>query len=101
MKIRITHKNTEISQATREFIEEKCEKLEKFAQIVGEVDVVLKVENHHIWFAEINVPVKGTLIHGEAETDDLISSFEEALSRAERQIKKRRDKIIDHKGAKA
>jgi putative sigma-54 modulation protein len=96
MKIRITHKGIKLSEKTREFIEEKCEKLERFSQIVGEVGVILKVESSYIWFAEINVPIKGTLIHGEAKTDDLLSSFEEALSRVERQMKKRRDKIVDH-----
>ena len=97
MKIRITHKNAEISDKMRELIEGKCDKLERFAQIVGEVDVVFKMEKDYRCFAEINVPIKGTVIHGEAEVGDLLSSFEEALDKVEIQVKKHKDKIIEHK----
>jgi Ribosome-associated protein Y (PSrp-1) len=62
-----------------------------------EVDIVFKKENNYRWFAEINLPVKGTVIHGEAEAGDLLSSFEESFSKVERQIKKRREKIVEHK----
>ena len=97
MKIRITHKNMQISQQVRELIEEKCNKLERFTSIVGEVDIVFKTEKNYRWFTEINVPIKGAVIHGEAQTEDLLSSFEEALDKVEIQAKKRRDKIVEHK----
>jgi putative sigma-54 modulation protein len=97
MKIRITHKNMEISRQVRELIEEKCNKLERFTPIVGEVGIVFKMEKNYRWLAEINVPVRGTVIHGEAKAEDLLSSFEEALDKVEIQAKKRRDKIIEHK----
>ena len=97
MKIKITHKNTELSQQTREFIEEKSNKLQKFVRVTGEVDVVLKKEKEYVFFSEINLPVKGTIIHGEAEAGDVLSSFEEALDRVEKQVKKYREKIVEHK----
>jgi putative sigma-54 modulation protein len=97
MKIRITHKNVELSDQMRELIEEKCDKLERFTPIVGEVDIVLKLEKNYRWFAEINVPIRGTVIHGEERRGDLLSSFEEALDKVERQIKKHRDKVVEHK----
>ena len=97
MKIRITQKNTEISDETRGLIEEKCDKLERFTQIMGEVDIVFKMEKNYRCFAEINVPIRGTVIHGEAEAGDPLSSFEEALDKVEIQAKKRRDKIVEHK----
>lgn len=87
----------EISDEMRELIEDKCDKLERFTQIVGEVDIVLKMEKNYRCFAEINIPIRGTVIHGEAEAGDLLSSFEEALDKVEIQIKKRRDKIVEHK----
>jgi putative sigma-54 modulation protein len=98
MEIRITHKNAEVSEQMREFIEEKCSKLERFAQIVGDVDIVLKMGKEYVCFAEINLPIKGTIIHGEAEAGDVLSSFEEALDKVERQVKKYRDKMVEHKG---
>ena len=97
MKIRITHKNVEISDEMRELIEDKCDKLERFTQIVGEADIVLKMEKNYRCFAEINIPIRGTVIHGEAEAGDLLSSFEEALDKVEIQVKKRRDKIVEYK----
>ncbi len=97
METKITHKKTEISQQLRELIEEKCAKLERFIKVTGEVDIVLKEEKEYVCFAEINVPIKGAVIHAEAEAGDILSSFEEALSKAEKQVKKYRDKITKHK----
>lgn len=94
MEIRITHKNTELSDEVRNFIEEKCSKLERFVKTVGEVDIVLKMEKDYMYFAEINFPIKGIVIHGEAQHGDLLSSFEEALDKVEKQVKKYRDKLF-------
>lgn len=96
MEIRITHKKTEISQQLRELIEEKCAKLERFIKVTGKVDIVLKEEKEYVCFAEINIPIKGAVIHAEAQAGDILSSFEEALSKAEKQVKKYRDKITKH-----
>ena len=96
MKIKITHKNTEISDEMRNFIERKCDKLQKFVRIVGEVDVVMKMEKNYRCFSEINLLIRGTVIHGEAEAGELLSSFEEALSKVEKQVKKHRDRIKEH-----
>lgn len=96
MEIRITHKKTEISQATRDLIEEKCAKLERFVKVVGEVDIVLKEEKEYVCFAEINFPIKGAVIHAEAQAGDVLSAFEDALSRIEKQIKKHREKTTKH-----
>ncbi|HIE44358.1 MAG TPA: ribosome-associated translation inhibitor RaiA [Candidatus Omnitrophica bacterium] len=97
MKIRITHKNSPIDEQIRKFIEKKCKNLEKFTPRIEDVDVLVKVEKNYRWFAEINVPIRGGIIHGEAETGNLLSSFEEALNKVERQLKKRRKKIVEHK----
>ena len=63
MKIKITHGKLDISQQVRSMIEEKCAKLERFVKVTGEVDIVLKEEKDYMCFAEINLPVKGTVIH--------------------------------------
>lgn len=93
MKVKITHKKTEVSEHLRQLIEEKCAKLERFVRIVGEVDVVLKEEKEYVCFAEINVPIKGNVVHAEAQAGDILSAFEEALNRVEKQVKKYREKI--------
>ena len=98
MEIKITHKNVDIPEQVREFIEDRCSKFKKFAPAADEVDVVFKKEDYRC-FAEINLPVRGTVIHGEAESEDILSSFEEAFGRVERQVKKRREKTVEHKGA--
>ena len=96
MEIKITHKKTEVSQQLRELIEEKCAKLERFVKVTGEVDIVLKEEKEYMCSAEINFPIKGATIHAEAQAGDVLSSFEEVLSKAEKQVKKYRDKITKH-----
>jgi len=96
MKIRITHKKLEVSQQVRDLIEEKCAKLERFVKVIGEVDIVLKEEKNYMCFTEINLPIKGSIIHAEAQAGDVLSSFEEALDKVEKQAKKHRDKITKH-----
>jgi len=97
MRINLTKKNTQITETMYSFIRERLEKLQKFTLQIDEADVVIKLEKYR-WFTEINIPVKGSLIHAEAETEDFRSSFEKALEKVERQIKKRRGKITHHKG---
>lgn len=96
MEIKITHRKLDVSQQLRDLIEEKCAKLERFVKAIGEVDIVLKEEKDYVCFAEINLPVKGAIIHAEAQAGDVLSAFEDALNKIEKQVKKHRDKITKH-----
>ncbi len=95
MKIKITRKKAEVSQQIQNLIEEKCAKLEKFVKVAEEVDIIFKEEKESV-FAEINFPIKGAVIHAEAEAGDVLSAFEDALDKIEKQVKKHRGKITKH-----
>ncbi len=97
MQLNLTKKNVQVTDDMYSFIRKRLDKLQKFAPHVDQADLVIKLEKYR-WFTEINIPVKRHLIHGQAETEDFCSSFERALEKVERQIKKRRGKITYHKG---
>jgi putative sigma-54 modulation protein len=53
--------------------------------------VALTVEKYR-HFAEVTVKDKGYTVHGESETDDLYTAMDEAVERAEKQLKKHKDR---------
>lgn len=99
MQIDIKGTNLELTQAIKDYVNEKVGSLEKFFDqaLIARVDVG-KTNNHHqkgdVFRAEINleVPQKG-LLRAESVRDDLYVAINEAKSELERQIKKYKEKM--------
>jgi putative sigma-54 modulation protein len=87
------------SQAVREYSEEKLEKIRKyFHKEPIAAHAVFSVERgfHHV--ADINITLpSGLLINAKETTDDMYSSIDLAVARIERQVRKWKEKIRDHK----
>ena len=96
MKVDITFKQMESSDAIKDFVERKAEKIKKF--IVNPIDlhIVLSIEKgQHI--AEINLLAKHLKLTAEGKTNDLYASIESAIDKLAKQAQKRRDKTTKHK----
>jgi putative sigma-54 modulation protein len=98
MQIDIKGTNMDLTEATKDYVNEKVSSLEKFFDqaIIARVDVG-KTTNHHqgdIFRAEINleVPQKG-LLRAESVRDDLYMAINEAKLDLERQVKKYKEKM--------
>jgi len=98
MKISVTFRNTEGEAWYREYLDEKLGKLKKYLDNPVEVHVVLSVEKFRN-VAEINMSDNGMNIIAKEEAKEMILAINEAVEKVERQLKKRREKIRDHKGA--
>lgn len=96
MNTKITGKNIEITGAMREYIEKRLERLEKFASENTEVNVVCSVEREE-QIIEIQVSTGKDFLRVEERNADLYASVDLALDKAERQLRKEKEKRIDKK----
>ena len=96
MKIIITGRNVDLTDAIKERANEKLSKLDKFFTNETTATVTLKKENGKD-VSEINIPVKGNLLRVSEKQDNLFAAIDTAADKLERQIRKYRTKIRDKK----
>lgn len=94
MDIKITGKNIEVTDAMKDYIEKKLEKLEKFEGKNTDINVVCSVERDD-QIVEIQIKHDGEFIRVEERNEDLYASVDLALDRAERQLRKEKEKRIE------
>ena len=92
MNIKVTGKNIEITDAIREYIEKRCERLEKFEGKNTDVNVVCSIERED-QIVEIQINHDGEFLRVEEKNADLYASIDLAMDRAERQLRKEKEKI--------
>jgi putative sigma-54 modulation protein len=99
MQLSTTFRHMDASQAVRDYAEEKLDKIRKYFQKDPiAAHAVFSVERgfHHV--ADINITLpNGILINAKETTEDMYSSIDLATARIERQVRKWKEKIRDHK----
>jgi putative sigma-54 modulation protein len=96
MQTSVTFKNLEPSDPLKSYVKNKLEKLDKFLDNPAEANVVLSVEKiHHI--AEIKLTGDRLNVNCREKTGDMYSSIDKALDKLEKQIKKNKEKIRNHR----
>ena len=99
MQLSTTFRHMEASQAVREYAEDRLDKLRKYfiRQPLG-AHAVFSVERNHNHTAEFSLTLpSGLAIQARETTEDMYSSIDLAVGRIERQVRKWKDKIRDHK----
>ena len=100
MNIQITAKKIEIPQEIREYAKEKFAKLEKFNQKLQGVEAVIKAEERSIT-CELVISIDG---HGpiviEVTADTIQAAVDMAESKAERQLRKSKERDSVRRRAK-
>ena len=98
MNLKVTGKNIEVTGAMREYIEKRLERLEKFANDNTDVNVVCSVEREK-QIIEIQVSNGSDFLRVEEKNEDLYASVDLAVDRAERQLRKEKEKRVEkHQG---
>ncbi len=98
MSIEITARHMNIGEETQEYAREKAERLLADFPRVEHIHVILDHQKH-IYIAEVVVQGRNHIrIEAEESSDDVIASLDKAVDRAERQLRKERDKVQDHRG---
>ncbi|MFH0729937.1 MAG: ribosome-associated translation inhibitor RaiA [Pseudomonadota bacterium] len=96
MQTSVTFKNVDTSEHLKGYVQDKLDRLDKFLDNPAEANVVLRVEKfRHI--AEVNINGDRLNVIGKEETDDMYSAIDLVLDKLEKQIKKNKQKIRDHR----
>jgi putative sigma-54 modulation protein len=99
MQLSTTFRHMDASQAVREYAGEKLEKIRKyFNKDPISAHATFSVERgfHHVADLNITLP-SGIVINAKETTEDMYSSIDLAAARIERQVRRWKDKIRDHK----
>ena len=100
MRFTISGKNIDITPGLKDAVESKLGKLERYFSPDTEVQVTLSVEKGR-QNIEVTIPIKGTIIRAEQDSNDMYVSIDLVQEIIERQIKKYKTKIIDKKQSAA
>ena len=98
MRYKITGRNINVTPGLKAAVEEKIGKLERYFNQDTEVNITLTVEKDRQKI-EVTIPVKGTIIRAEQESNDMYVSIDLVEEIIERQIRRYRKKLIDKKQA--
>ncbi len=100
MNMTITGRHMEMTDALKAYVEGSLERVVEHFDKVIDVDVVLEVQKHrHI--AEVNLHANGIRIHSRESSPDMYASVDTAMSKLDKQIRKYRDRINNHKPRRA
>src|SRR5687767_4249071 len=96
MNIHLTGDSVEITDALRQFTTEKFARLQRHYDRIISANVVFNVEKL-IQKAEATVNIPGEAIHACSESDDLYSAIDLLVDKLDKQIKKHKEKFLDHR----
>lgn len=93
MKIVFKGKHIEVTNAMRNYVEKRLNKIERHFAHILEVIVTLSVEKNR-QIVEVTLQASRALIRAEEETDDMYASMDKVADKLERQIQKYKDKYL-------
>ncbi len=98
MQVHITFRNLETSEALKLYVQEKIDHVvHKFVDGATEAHVVLSLERylHH---ADIQIHAGRFYLRGHEKSEDMYKSVDLGMDKIEKQIRRWKDRIRDHKG---
>jgi putative sigma-54 modulation protein len=96
MKTTVTGRHIEVTPALKAYVEERINHLGRYSNRATEASVILTVEKYRHQ-ADVTVNVNGTVVQATEETSEMYSSIDQAVEKVERQIKKLKDRLHDHR----
>ena len=97
MQSSITGRHMELTDALREHTLSRLEKLNDEFPRLQSAHVVLDVEKHR-QFCEVVIHAPNhVVVDAKDETSDMYASIDGAMDKAEKQLRRTRDKMVDHK----
>ena len=95
MNLSVTGHHVEVTDALRDYVNEKMEKLERHFDQVTDVHAILSVEKLRQQ-AEATIDLAGTKVHAEAESSDMYAAIDALTDKLDRQVLKHKEKMRDH-----
>ena len=98
MQLNITFRQFGSSDALKEYAKEKVERVNKYLDRAGEAHVVLSLERH-LHHAEITIHSGAWVLRGREKSEDMYASIDLATEKIQRQLRKHKEKLKNHKFA--
>ncbi|MBN2396814.1 MAG: ribosome-associated translation inhibitor RaiA [Deltaproteobacteria bacterium] len=96
MQISFTFRNMEAGEWLKEYVDKKLARVERYIDKPVNASVVLAVEKFRN-VAEINLTAKGITLQGREEAKEMTLAIDAVIDKVERQIKKYKQKVRNHK----
>lgn len=95
MQLTLTGHHIEVSNALKEYVGSKLERIERHFEHVTDVHCVLTVEKlrHR---AEATIHVSGGTIFADATEGDMYAAIDGLVDKLDRQVKKHKEKLTNH-----
>jgi putative sigma-54 modulation protein len=94
MKLTVTGRNIEITDAIRSHLDARMNKTIQDLGESADVHISLHVEKHR-HMAEVTVKTNGFTVHADEETKDLYMTMDNVLAKIEKQLKKHKERSQD------
>ncbi|MFO0725187.1 MAG: ribosome-associated translation inhibitor RaiA [Myxococcota bacterium] len=98
MKISVTFRHMNSTEALRAYAEEKISKVAKLLNDTCEAHVVLSVERH-VHYCHVELITGGAFrVRADEKSEDMYQSIDLASDKLAKQVKRYREKVRDHRG---
>ncbi len=94
MRIEYQGRNTAVTKTFRLHAGPRLQGLSQYFDRIIDVKVVVS-QQRHLFTVEITANVDGTLIRAEDRSAQILTTFDRALDRVERQLRRYKDKLIE------
>ena len=98
MQITTTFRHLETSDALKSYAEEKLERIKKYIDepVIAQVFMTVEKIRH---CAEVTLTAKGITIKASEETNDMYAAIDAVVDKIERQLRRYKERIKEHKPA--
>lgn len=97
MHIRITGRHVQVTLAMQNYAEKKISHLEKYFNHIIEAHVIMDIEKKDRHKIEVSLHTNLGKFFVQAETNDMYTSIDKVTEKIERQLKKQKEKVMNHK----
>ena len=96
MQVQFTFKQMPPSQAVKDYITDKLDRLEKYDIAPGDLHAILSVEKFNR-VAELSCTSRGIHFRSLESSEDMFTSIDMAVDKLERQLRKHKEKVKNDK----
>lgn len=98
MKVTIQGTGIELTEAIKQYAEEKVQSLEKYFDQILQADIDVGMNSHHhnkgkVYYAEVNLSVPGKLVRVVKESEDLYKAIDKVKDHLKVELEKMKGKM--------
>ena len=100
MEVNVTFRNMDATDALRDHATKKADKLKKYIERPISLHIILNAEQHKNHIAEIIFLSDRQRYTSSATCNDMYASIDEAIHKLEKQLRRHKEKVKNHKSDK-